>query len=132
MHPKYLALAKQFSTNGFHGKTLIEFTNVGEDGLAVGGGSLQKREVTNAHQTHFECSRNWCSAQCEHVYIVTHLFHGLFMLHTKALFFVNNQQTKIFEFNGVLQQAMCANDAIDFTRCERCNNFLCFTCGLKT
>ena len=118
MHPKYLALTEQFSTNGFNGKALIEFTNISEDGLAVGGGSLQKREVANAHQAHFECAWNRSGTQCKYVDVMTHLFHGFFMLHTKALFFVNNKQAKIFEFDVVLQKAMRANDAVCFARCK--------------
>ena len=50
------------------------------------------------------------------------------MPHTEFLFFINHQQAKIFEFHFFPQQAMRANDDIDFPFFEPLQCFFFFLC----
>ena len=75
------------------------FHNIGLDGHTIHGRFLQNAHIPDTHQTHVQGSWNRCRRQSQHIHIVLHLLDLFFMCHTKTLFFVNDQQSQIFEFD---------------------------------
>ena len=63
VHPKHLAVAQQLAPDGFGCNAVVFFANVSKDGLAVGWWRLQQRQISNAHEAHFQCARDWCCSE---------------------------------------------------------------------
>ena len=51
------------------------------------------------------------------MHVTAQLFQALFMRHTKVLFFINDQQTKVFETDAFGQQRMGADHDINRAMC---------------
>ena len=124
VHPKHLAFTQQLSSNGLGCHSIVVRSHVSAYRLSVGRWRVQQRHVANANQTHLQRARYRRCRHGEHVNVGAHHLHRLFVLHTKALFFVDHEQAQVFETNVFLQQAMRADHHVDFARGEARNHAL--------
>ena len=70
-------------------------------------------------------SGNWGSRKRQHIDSRRQASYFIFLLDTKALFLINNQQPEIFELNLILiKDGMSANQNIDFALLDLGNGFL--------
>ena len=63
VHPKHLAVTQQLAPDGFGCHAVVFFAHVSKDGLAVGWWRLQQRQISNAHEAHFQCAWDWCCSE---------------------------------------------------------------------
>jgi len=126
VNPEHLTLAQQFAANRFDRETFVEFTDVGEDRLAVGGRGLQQGEVADADEAHLERARDRGCAEGENVDVRAQFLHGFLVLDAESLFFVDDEKTKVLELDAFLQQSVRADDAIDLARGEAGKDLLRF------
>ena len=96
----------QLPANGFPDHLFVILAHIGLDLLPFIRCFLQHTHVTDSDQTHVESSWNRCCCQRQHINIILQLFDLFFMRYTEALFFVHNQQTKIFELHIFRQHTM--------------------------
>ena len=113
VHPEHLALAQQLSPDRLDGHALVVLADVGEDRLAVRRRCLEEREVADADERHLQRARDRRGGEGEDVDVRLHLLHRLFVLHTEALFLVDDQQAQVLELHVVGKEAMGADDAVD-------------------
>ncbi len=86
----------------------------GFDRHAVLGRGLNQREVAHAHQRHVQRARNRRRREREHVDAGAVLFEALLVHHAEALLFVDDDQAEVGEGDVLLQQAVRADDDVDF------------------
>ena len=111
---KHLSAAPQLSPDGFADKHLVVFGDVGLHRHAVLRRFLEHRHIADARQRHIQRARNGGRRQRQAVDSDRKLLEPLLVRHTEALLLVDNHQTEIFEADILLQQAVRADDHIDF------------------
>ena len=72
------------------------------------------RQVADAGHGHVQRTRNRCGGEGENIHFGAQRFDALFLLHAKAVFFVDDQQAQMLEFHIFLQQFVCADHDIGF------------------
>ena len=86
----------------------------GLHGEAVGWWGRNNRQIAQATHRHVQRAWNRGGGQREQVHIGTQFFQGFFLAHAKALFFIDDHQSQIGKFHVRLQQAVGADDDIQF------------------
>ena len=84
----------------------------GQTALRSGGNHAQ---FTQALQRHAQGTRDRGGGEGEYVNFGAHLFHALFVAHAKAVFFVNDEQAKVFKMCFFAEQFMCTDNNINGT-----------------
>ena len=85
--------------NSLTDKFRIAFHHISLDGMSFLRGFFQQTHISDTRQTHMQCSGNGRCRQCQHIHIFPESLQFFLMGHTKALFFVYDDQTKVFEFH---------------------------------
>ena len=132
MHIKHLPLAHELASNGGANLFVAVRTNIGQHGVAFLGRGGQGGGFADARHRHFQGSRNGCGAHGQHVHIGAHFLQGLFVLHPKALFLINNDQTKVLKAEVLGEQAVRTNDNIHCASAHALHDFFGFLGSLKT
>ena len=78
------------------------------------GGRFDHGHVTQADQRHVQGARNGSGGKGQSVDILAHFLEALFVSDPETLFFVDNEQTEILKLNIFGEQAVGADDYIDF------------------
>src|SRR5690606_36859389 len=104
------------------------FTHLSNDWESSWRWRSNRRDVSQFVQTEIECARNRCRCKREDIHVGTELLETLLLLHTKALFFVDDDQTKIVELHVVLQKAVGTNHNIHISFAEPFQRFLLLLC----
>ena len=55
--------------------------------------------ITDAGERHVKRTRNWRGSQRQHIHFGAKFFKVFLVSYTEALFFINDHQTQIFEYN---------------------------------
>ena len=92
MQEKYLPAAFEFAQHGFAHAAFAERFNKGFDGEAAARCSGNQREVAQAFKRHAEGARNRRGGHGEDIDIGAQAFELLFLAHTEAVFFIDDDQ----------------------------------------
>ena len=98
----------------------------GDDGLnrhAVFGRSFDDAHIAQADQRHVQRARNRRGRHGEHVDLLAHLLDALFVADAEALFFVDDQQAEVGELEIFRQDAVRADEDVDFAGFGFLQNF---------
>ena len=89
---KHLSAAFEFAQHGFAHAAFAEGFDKGFDGKAAARRGGNQREVAQAFERHTEGARNRRGGHSEDIDIGAQAFELLFLAHTEAVFFVNDDQ----------------------------------------
>ena len=123
VHEIDLAAAFQFLLDGRLDQL---FVPAGDHGLyrnAVLRRSLDHAHVAQSDQRHVQGARNRRGRHGQHVHLLAHLLQPLFVAHAETLFFVHHQQAQVGKLHVFREQAMGADQDVDFARFHLLQNF---------
>ena len=120
-----LSLSLQLSSEGILNDLFVERNHDGFHGKAVLWWGFDSAHVTGPHECQVQGSRDRGSTQGKDVHELAHLLEGLFLSHSKALFFIDDDQAKILEGDALLDQLVRANDDVDRSGSQLLNDGLC-------
>ena len=113
MHNKDLSAAFQLAHDCQPRQLVIPATDLRDHRQALFRRRLNHADIANAAQAQVERPRDGSRRQCEDVDARAQFLEVLFVLHAKALFFVDDHQAQLLEANVLREQAMRADDDID-------------------
>ena len=125
----YLSASHELAENRVMRQTGIPSGGHGKDFAAPSRRSGDHGNVPNAAHRHGEASGNRRRRKRKHVQPGVRHFQPLFMFDAKTVFFVDYQQSQVFESNVVLKKAMGADQDIDTAVCRFVENFLLLFLG---
>ena len=108
----YLPLSCAFPFDCFTYHLVIIFHNICLDRHTVIRCFLQYTHIANTDQAHMKCSRDWSRCKCQYIYIFLQFLDFFFVLNTEPLFFIDDQEPQIFEFQVFTQYPMCSDNDI--------------------
>src|SRR5260370_15241931 len=123
VHEIDLAAAVQFLLEGGLDQFLVPTGDHGLDRHAVFGGSFDHGHLAQAYQRHVQSAGNGRGRHGEHVDLLAHLLDALFVAHSEALFFVYDEQSEVGELYVFGEQAVGADQDIDFASLHFLQNF---------
>ncbi len=124
VHPEHLTLAKEFAADRLDGDALVVLADVGEDRLAVRRRRLEERQVADADERHLQRARDRRGGEREDVDVRLHLLHRLLVLHTEALFLVDDEEAEVLELHVVREEPVGADDAVDLAGLDALDDLL--------
>ena len=104
-----LAAAFEFAQHRLadHARAFVAHKGLdGQAALRRGGNHAQ---ITQAFQRHAHGAGNGGGGEREHIDLGPQGFHGLFVAHAKAVFFVDDEQAQVVELGGFAQQLVRAH-----------------------
>ena len=132
VHKKYLPAAVQFAQNRIAHQTVLVRRYVRANRQPFIGRRFDGGHVARAAQRQIQRARNRRRRQRQHIHIRAQLFQTFFVLHTKTLFFIHNQQAQIFERDILRQNAMRTDDNINRAVRQFFYNLILLFVGTKT
>jgi hypothetical protein len=81
--------------------------------VPVGRGRVDDGKVPRPHHRELQGPRDRCGGEGERVHIHPHLTDLLFCCHAEFLFFVDDQQAEVFEFNILAQDPVGADQDVE-------------------
>ena len=103
----------------------VPFADIGTDRQTVDGRRADDGQFAHARQRQLQRPRDRSRRQGQHVNIRPHLFQTFFVLNAEMLFFVDDEQAKVFEIHRFGQQRMGADDDIDLPVRDAFARFVC-------
>jgi len=94
---------------------LVEFGDDGVNGEAVLGWGFDDAEIADANQGHVEGTGDGGGREGEYVDVLLEGLEALFVTDAEALFFVDDQEAEVGELNVLGQDAVGADEDVDFT-----------------
>jgi hypothetical protein len=89
--------------------------------------SFDHAHVAQADQRHVQRARDGRGRHGEHVDLLAHLLDALFVADAEALFFVDDEQAEVGEFDVFRKDAVGADEDVDFAGFGFCRiSFCCF------
>ncbi len=113
-----LPAAFKLAQNGLPHQSRRIWSDVGHNRQAFFGRRVQVRDVAHTRQRHVQRARNRRRGQGQHIHFGTEFFEVFLVRHAEALFFVNDDQTQVFEFHIRRNQAVRADDDVNFAKCK--------------
>ena len=127
----HLAAAQQFAQQCFFDGRIIGFHDKGAYRQTPGWRGGDDRQVAHAGYGHIQGARNRCGGQSEDVHLAAQGLHLLLLAHAKAVLFVDDYQTEVFNFHIVLQQLVRADHDVDVALGQLRHGGINFFCGLE-
>ena len=90
MHKKHLALPQELAANCRDHLGVVVRAHERQNRMPRLGRSIQSRHFTDSGDRHLECSRNGCRAHGQYIHIGFEGFQQVFVLHTEALFLIDD------------------------------------------
>ena len=118
-----LAAALEFLLDGGLDQLLVPAGDHSLNRHAVLGRSLDHAHVAQADQRHVQRARNRRGRHGQHVHLLAHLLQPFFVAHAEALLFVHDQQAEVGELHVFREQAMRADQDVDFAGFHLLQNF---------
>ena len=112
-HVIHLAAAAHFQTNRRTHHVGVVLPHVHNDGTAPGRRRGDQAHVAHAARGHLHGSRNRRCRKREHVDLLAQVLELLLVLHTKALFLVNDHQAQVLGVHVGRKQAVRADQHIN-------------------
>ncbi len=113
VHEKDLTLAKEFATNRGRNLLLGIRADEREDWVAILGRGGERRHLAYARDCHLERARDGRCAHREDVDVGLEFLQRILVFNTKALLFVDDDETEVFEPHIVTEQPVRADDHVD-------------------
>ena len=117
-HDIYLSISAQFKVDGIGYYFVTEGVNLRLNGMSAGRRCIYHAQITCSHERKLESSRNWCSRHGKGVNIHLELSQFLLDTHTKFLFFVDDKQSKVFEFHRLSDEFVRPHHDINLSFCQ--------------
>lgn len=96
-----LSASGEFSEDGFANDFVGFWTDEGAHRETTGWGVVDERHLSDVHEGHAEGARDGGGAHGENIYIDADGLEGFFVFDSELLFFVNDEESEIFEFELV-------------------------------
>ena len=126
VHEEHLSFTHELAADCGGNLAVGARTDEGQHGVALlrrggkGGG------FANTGQRHFEGARDRGCAHGQHVHIGAHLLELFLVLHSKALFLVNDDQAQVLEYHAVREDAVGTNHHVHRAGCDFFGNLAGF------
>ena len=101
--------ALELAQHGFADHALALGAHKGFDGQPALRCSGNDRQIAQTFQRHAHGARNGGGREREHIHLSAHGLHGFFVAHAKTVFFINDEQTQVFELDRAGQQLVRAH-----------------------
>ena len=124
VHEINLAAAIKFLLDGGLDQLFIPVGDYGLDRHAIFGRRFDDAHVAQADERHVQRARDGRGRHGEHVDLGAHLLDALFVADAEALLFVDDEQTEVGELYVFREQAMRADQDIDFADRDVLREFL--------
>ena len=109
----------------------VERGDDGLDGEAVSRRRFDQRHVAQADERHVQRARNGRGGERQGVDVFAHFLQAFFVGDAEALLFVDDQQAEVAKFDVFREQAVRADDDVDFAGFERSHGFLLLSGGAE-
>ena len=109
-----LAAAAEFVGDGVAQALFVEADEVGVDRLAVGGRSGHDAQVPRRHQRELQGARYGRGRQRQGVDVGLEGFEFVFGVDSEFLFFVDDHQAKVLEFQVLAEDPVGSDEDVDF------------------
>ena len=126
-----LTTTKNFPQHGFLDGGIVVLAHEGFHAQALGWRRGNDRQVANAGHGHVERTWNGRGGEGKDVDLGTQGLDTFFLLHTKAVFFVDDQQSQVLKLDVFLQQLVGADHNIGFAFDHSIKGLLGFLSGFK-
>ena len=113
-----LSSTRQLEVDGFAQYVVVEGCHCGKYRVAVGRRSVDCAEVARSHQRELQGARYRRCRHRERIDIHFHLLQLLFHAYAELLFFIDYEQSEVFEFHSFANEFVCADDYVDFSGCK--------------
>ena len=113
VHEVDLPFATQFAQDRIANQLVAPARHARFDGHAIFGRRFEIRDIADADQRHVQRARNRRGTERQHVDRRPNRLQPLFDFDAEPLFFVDDQQSQVVEFDVLGRQAMGADDDID-------------------
>ena len=117
-HDIYLSISAQFKVDGISNYLMTKGVNLRLNGMSARRRCVNHAQITCSHERKLEGSRNWCGRHGKGVNIHLELSQFLLDTHTKFLFFVDDEQSKVFEFHRLSDEFMRTHHDINLSFCQ--------------
>ena len=112
----HLPAALKFAQDGLGDEGVVPGGDEGLDGVALGGGRGDDAQVAHAAHGHVEGAGDGRGGEGQQVHFGAQFLQGLFLAHAETLFFVDDDQIQMGEFDVALEQAVGADDDVHLAR----------------
>lgn len=113
-----LTTAVEFAHDGGADQLIVHTTDAGFDPLSVVGGGGEVRDVAYADQGEVKRTGDGGGAEGKDIDFEAEFFEALFGIDAESLFFVDDEETEVVEFDVLLDDAVGTDDEIDGSRFE--------------
>ena len=126
VHEEHLSFTHELAANCGSNLAVGSRSHESQHGVAFlrrggkGGG------LSNTGERHFQGARNWGSTHGEHVHVRAHLLELFLVLHTEALFLVNDDQAQVLEHYAVREDAVRTDHHVHRAGCDFFGNLAGF------
>ena len=132
MHPENLSFSSQFAGNCTCESFLIPRNHFGHNRTPIRGRRCQTGNIAQSQHCHVKRARNGRRAECQHICSQTEFKESLLVLDTEALFFINDDKSKIVKSNIGRKQSVRSDHNINSASCDTVENVTNFTIGLES
>ena len=110
-----LSVATEFKIDGIGYDFVTKGVDFGLDGVTTRGWCVDDTQIASSHKRKLQRARNGGGGHGEGVYIYFELSE--FFLHTdaKLLFFVDDEQSEVFEFDGLTDEFVGSHEDVYFS-----------------
>lgn len=123
---KHLAAAVEFAEDDFADDCGVEGLHVGVHGEAFAGGGLNAADIAGAGEAEVEGAGNGGGGEGEDIDELPHFFEFFFVADAEALFFVDDDQAEVLKADIGGDDAVGADEDIDFAAAEAGDDFALF------
>ncbi len=102
MQVEDLAAPQQLPQDGLAGDPVLPFAHKGLHGQSSGRGGGDDGQIPDPAHRHIECPGDGGGGEGEDIHLGTQGLDLLLLLHTEAVFFVDDQQSQILALDTVL------------------------------
>ena len=121
-----LSIARELFLDDALDERLAERGHGGLDGEAIFWRRFDHAHIAQADERHVQRAGNGSGGHREDVDILAHFFQALFVSHAEALLFVDDEQAEILKLHVLREQAVRADDDVNFACFEFVEHFLLF------
>ena len=107
-----LAAPVDLAQDGLANEGLVVLADVGAYGQPLLGWSVYGAHISHAGQRHVQRAWDGRGCQRQDIHFLAHLFEALFVCDAKALFLVDDEQSKVLEGNVLGQEPVGADDDV--------------------
>ncbi len=119
-----LAVAGELVFDGALDEIFLEGRDDGLNGEAVARRSFDEGHVAETDEGHVQGARNGSGGESQGVDVFAHFLEALFVGDAEALLFVDDEEAEVLKLYVFGEQAMSADDDVDFAGFERGERFL--------